>query len=401
MSLQRFKETMAVLLSMAMIGAILMTAIQLSLEVKGQQQYLTGQYTQPQQQFGGARPLLVPGLEGIRGLTEGENHLSISVSIASREQDRIYFLVNSFAIYSPNAQAATVYNLNTALPGVMDSRSNEVQIDVSRLESSIKSIDQVDVNDIYSIMRYNVHTLLVNVILTLPSVQSEQTTFMVQSISIVTPDGVVNTFNMDRSVAAVYDRANKRVYTVAFNELYNLVDRYLTNVQNNYYTTVVTNIIQGPQVIVYPPLLYPALTPIPFPVPFPVFFPVPFPVPFPTTTPRPTITPTPTVTPTATPTVTPTVTPTITPTATPTINPTVTPRITPTIRPSPTIGPTITASPGPTHRPTIRPTFGATIFPTIRPTIRPTLGGVPTIRPTIEAPIGRRPTIGPPHLESR
>src|SRR5512138_2469608 len=115
---------------MVMVGAIMLMAVNGAI---GQQQGAG-----PEDYGGG---YAIPGIPGI-SLGPGTNTVALSVSIASQQGNRIYFQVNSFAVMDQQSQTATIYSLSQALPGIMDTSSNNVQIDIGQLQSSIESTQQ-------------------------------------------------------------------------------------------------------------------------------------------------------------------------------------------------------------------------------------------------------------------
>jgi hypothetical protein len=351
-----------------------------------------------QAQPGGS--LTLPGL-GLQGFSGDSNQISLSMSIASQEGSKIYFLVNKIAIAGAGAQAATVYELNGALPGVVDTSDNSFQIDMGQLSSYTQGPRQVSINDLYSVMRPDPRVLMVRFITGGAAAQGSQVVFQVNSIDMIPPDGAGQTFTMSQPMSLVYDQPTLRLYTVGFSQMYSYFKTFVTNIQNNYYTTVVTNINIINVITVTPPVFYPVISPIAFPPQFPIYYPVPFPVPFPTRRPS--------VTPTVAPTVTPTVSPTATPTGTVTPGPTATatPGPTATVSPGPTVTgtpkPTVTKKPTglptgfPTGLPTgtLKPSPKPTLFPTGFPTstIKPT--GFPTVWPGSTLAPTLKPTLGP------
>jgi hypothetical protein len=371
-------KLLSALLSAVIIGAVFAAAMPVA----------TGQ-GQP----GGS--LTLPGL-GLQGFSGDSNQISLSVSIASQEGSKIYFLVNKIAVVGSGAQDATVYELNGALPGVVDTKDNSLQVDMSKISSYLQGPRQVSINDLYSVMRPDPRVLMIRFATGGASIQGSQVVFQVNSIDMIPPDGNAQTFTMSQPISLVYDQSTQRLYTVGFSQMYSYFNTFVTNIQNNTYTTVVNTITIINVITVTPPFIYPVMTPIVFPAQFPIYYPVPFPVPFPTR--RPSVTPT--VSPTVSPTATPTVTPTATPTATPTVSPTPTVTVTPGPTATATPGPTATASPGPTVTGTPKPTVTkkptgfptgfptATLKPTLKPTVKPTLfpTGLPTgiIKPTVK-----------------
>jgi hypothetical protein len=352
--------------------------------------------------------LTLPGL-GLQGLSGDGNQISLSVSIASQDGSKTYFLVNKIAVAGAGAQTATVYELNGALPGVVDSSDNSFQVDMSKLSSYVQSPRQVGINDLYSVMRPDPAVLMIRFGTGGASAQGNQVVFKVKSIDMIPPDGAGQTFAMSQPVSLVYDQSTQRLYTVGFSQMYDYFNTFITNIQNNRYTTVVNTITIINVITVTPPIYFPVVTPIVIPAPFPIYFPVPFPVPFPTVKPSvtPTVKPTVTVTPKPTGSVTPkpsvTVKPTGFPTGIPTgtLKPTVKPSLVPTGLPTGTLKPTVKPSLVPTGLPTgtLKPTFKPTFKPSMMPTGLPTGTLKPTFKPTTVPVITGKPTmIGPTKL---
>ncbi len=203
-------KLLSVLLSAVIIGAVFATAVPLAIS---------------QGQPGGS--ITLPGL-GLQGFSGDSNQISLSMSIASQDGSKIYFLVNKIAIAGSNAQAATVYELNGALPGVVDTNDNSFQIDMSQLSSYLQGPRQVSVNDLYSIMRPDPKVLMVRFSTGGASMQGSQAVFQVNSIDMIPPDGNAQTFTMSQPVSLVYDQSTQRMYTVGFSQMYELL-QYLHN----------------------------------------------------------------------------------------------------------------------------------------------------------------------------
>ncbi|MDI6897253.1 hypothetical protein [Methanocella conradii] len=312
-------------------------------------------------------------------LGPGTNTIALSVSIASQQGSQIYFQVNGFAIVDQQSQAATVYTLSQAMPGIMDTGNNNVQVDVSKLQSSIQSTQQASMSDLYTILRPSVNSLMVLAQLAQQGAQGAQATFQVQSLQVIMPDGQANVFNLSQPMSVVVDSSAMRVYTVGFPQVYNLVNTFIMNIQNNYYTSINYNVVAGPTIVVTPPVVYPIIAPIAFPAVWPVFYPVPVPVPMPVVT----VTPLP---PSVTPTKMPTVSPAVSPTKMPTVSPAVSPTKMPTV--SPTVTHAASLTPSPTKKPVLsaiatKKPISSAIVPTKKPvstykpitTFKPTAGG--------------------------
>jgi hypothetical protein len=337
------------LLVMALVSAILLMAVN----------SVNSQFPQQDQgyspAYGGG--YAVPGVPGVN-LGPGTNTIALSASVSSQQGNQIFFQVNSFAIVDQQTNQATVYELNNAMPGIMDTSNNRVQIDIAKLQSSIQSTSTAAMDDLYSILRPSVNSLMVLAQISQQGQEGSRATFQVENLKVIMPDGQTNTFDLSQPMTIVVDATAMRVFAVGFEQMYTLVNTYIVNIQNNYYTEINYNIIAGPTIIVTPPILYPVLTPIIFPAAWPVFFPVPVPVPIPviTVTPHP-----PSITPTMKPTVSPTMKPTVSPTMKPTVSPTMKPTVSPKVSPTKKVTATPTVSP--TMKPTVSPTKKATVSP--------------------------------------
>jgi hypothetical protein len=380
-------KLLSVLLAAVIIGAVFAAAMPAAIG---------------QGQSGGS--ITLPGL-GLQGFSSDSNQISLTASIASQDGSKTYFLVNKIAIVGSGAQTATVYELNGALPGVVDTSANSFQVDMGKLSSFLQGPRQVSVNDLYSVMRPDPRVLMIRFNTGGASTQRNQVVFQVNSVDFITPDGSMQTFTMSQPISLVYDQSTQRLDTVGFSQMYSFFDTFVTNIQNNYYTTVVTSITVINVITVTPPIFYPVVTPIVIPAPFPIYFPVPFPVPFPTV--KPSVTPKPKPTATVSPKPTGSVTPTPKPTGSVTPKPTgsVTPKPSVSVTPKPTGSvtpkPSVTATPKPTvtMKPTVKPSLmptgvpTGTVKPTLKPTTKPSLmpTGVPTstLKPTF------KPTTGP------
>jgi len=367
------RKPLALLLVMVMVGAIMLVAVNGAI----------GQQGAGPADYGGG--YAVPGAPGI-SLGPGTNTVAMSVSIASQQDSQTYFQVNSFALMDSQTQAFTVYDLSTAMPGIMDSSNNRVQIDIGKLQSSIQSTSKASMDDLYSILRPSVNSVMVVADISQQGRQGSRATFQVERLTVIMPDGQAKEFDMSQPMSIVVDGAARRIFAVGFEQMYSLANTYIINIQNNYYTEISYNIVAGPVVVVTPPAAYPVLTPIRFPASWPVYYPVPVPVPIPVVSVRPHP---PSVTPTMRPTMGPTEQPSIKPTRGPSKMPTASPKISPTIGPtkkpftSPRASLIATKMPAVSRRATISPSLVATRRP-ISATIRPTMG--PVTRPTLTAP---------------
>ncbi len=357
LDLCRVKRPLALLMAISIIGLVLLMSVN---GVIGQEYRYEG-YTLP----------------GGISIGPGTSKVAMSVSVASQQGSRTYFQVNGFAIMEEGSNVATIYTLSKALPGIMDRSDNEVQVDIGRLEQSIGSRSQASMDELYRILRPSVTTLMVVAQVSQQGQQGQRATFHIQSIEVIMPDGQANAFSLSQAMSAVVDSASMRVYAVGFDQLYSLVDSYVLNLQSDYYREVNYNIVEGPSIVVSPPIAYPVLVPIAFPAVWPVYYPVPVPVPIPVVTVKPSP---PSVTPTKKPTISPSVTPTKKPTVSLVTSPTKKPVVSPTGKPIQSPKATLKTSPVATKKPA--PTVKATRAPGgAAPTKKPAGGIKPSPRP--------------------
>jgi len=364
MDLLKLKKPLALLFIIAMICAMCALAVsgQQDQQSPGDQQYSAG----------GGGTYALPGLPGV-SISQGTNTVALSLSVASQQGTQTYFQVNSFAVLDPQSQSGTLYTLSQAVPGIMDSNDNQIQLDISKLQSSIQSTSQASLSDLYTTLRPSVNTLMVLAQVSQQSTQGSQATFQVQSLTVITPDGKATPFNLNNPMSVVVDSSSMRVYAVAFPQMYDFINAYVNNEENNQYTTVINNIVYQTVIVVSPPVLYPVLTPITFPSSWPIYYPVPVPVPIPVVTVRPRP-PRPTGRPTSSPVVSPSLRPTGSPRPTGIISPrpTAIPSLVPTTSPRPTNPSAIpTTRPRPTGIISPRPTTGGGRLPTVNPTRTP------------------------------
>lgn len=155
------------------------------------------------------------GIEGAQGLTQGTNQIVLFIStpsLSSQDPNKINFIVDRFAISGVNSNTATLHVLSPGLPGSIDMKTNEVQVDVSKLTSSVQSASNIEVSELKKMMKPGAGSLVVSTTIDTQNIGSSQTTFRVQKMAVITADGKVSSFSMtDMPVNGVYDVSSKMV----------------------------------------------------------------------------------------------------------------------------------------------------------------------------------------------
>ena len=202
---------------------------------------------------------VIQGLEGLRGFGSGHSQLSLAVIPLSQQGSQLTFQVNGFAVSIPETGEAVVYSMETPLPGVIDPSQNTLQIDISDLADAVDTAGYVDSSEIYDIMRSDPQVMVIDIDLTTPSRQGSQTSFNVNSVDIIFPDGRMQTFSLQQPTQLVLDSENDILAMVAFPEMVNTYSSYY----NTAYDTV------APVVYTQPiPVISPIVTPYLYPMPF-------------------------------------------------------------------------------------------------------------------------------------
>lgn len=340
-----------------------------------------GQWTTGSGAAGGS--LTLPGLN-LTGLNSGSNNLALTISIASRDEGKIYFLVNQIAVYSPGAQNATLYELGGPLRGVIDTATNSAQIDFGNFNGYVQNTVALGVDRLYFEMRPNVNVLLVRFNSDSVTVNDQQASFSVRSLDVVTPDGAIQTYTFSQPQKLIYDQADLRFYFTGFTDLYDHLETYLDKVTNNEYAAVETHVFYLKPLQIQTSGELPVLAPIVFPATFPVYYTIPYPVPFPTGKAKPPIRSTHRASPGVSPSPSARATKPATGTPTATIKPTGSPapkKPVTTVSPTGPATPTRHASPTPvaTGKPTKAPARKATPAPTRKAAEEPSESPTPTV----------------------
>ncbi|HEY3421860.1 MAG TPA: hypothetical protein VGK13_01790 [Methanocellaceae archaeon] len=155
------------------------------------------------------------GIEGAQGLTQGTNQIVLFISSpsqSSQDANKIDFVVDRFAISGANSNTAMLHVLSPGLPGSIDTKTNEVQVDVSKLTSSVQSASNIELSELKKMMKPGAGSLIVSTTIDTQNIGSSQTTFQLQKMAVITANGKVSSFSMtDMSVNGVYDVSSKKV----------------------------------------------------------------------------------------------------------------------------------------------------------------------------------------------
>jgi hypothetical protein len=155
------------------------------------------------------------GIEGAQGLTQGTNQAVLFISTpsqSSQDPNKINFIVDRFAISGVNSNTAMMHVLSPGLPGSIDTKTNEVQVDVSKLTSSVQSASNIEISELKKMMKPGAGSLVVSSKISTQNIGSAQTTFQVQKMAVITADGKVSSFGTtDTPINGVYDVSSKKV----------------------------------------------------------------------------------------------------------------------------------------------------------------------------------------------
>lgn len=170
------------------------------------------------------------GIEGAQGLTQGTNQIVLFISTptqSSQDPNKINFVVDRFAISGLNSNTAMLHVLSPGLPGSINTKTNEVQVDVSKLTSSVQSASNIELSELKKMMKSGAGSLIVSATIATQNIGSSQTTFQVQKMAVVTADGKISSFSMtDAPINGVYDVSSMKV-SMAIPQLSGIAKNFL------------------------------------------------------------------------------------------------------------------------------------------------------------------------------
>ncbi len=202
---------------------------------------------------------VIKGLEGLKGFGSGHSQLSLAVIPLSQQDNQLMFQLIGFAVSIPETGEAVIYSLETPLSGVIDPSQNTLQIDISNLADAIDTAGYDDASDVYDVIRSDPQVMIIDVDLSYASQQGSQTSFNVNSVDLIFPDGRMQTFALQKPTQLIVDTQNDIVAMVAFPEMVDTFDDYYGAT----YTSVEPVVYSEP-VYVTAPIYTPYLNPMPF-----------------------------------------------------------------------------------------------------------------------------------------
>ena len=252
---------LSIVISIAVICSTQFSMVTTAQQMPSQGGY-GGNYGQQGPQPGGSDNFLtIQGLEGLQGFTTGENRLSLAAMPVSQQNNQIGFQVIGFAISSGDSGTAAVYSLSTPLAGVIDPSQNTLQVDLTGLDEAIQDAGFLDSSQVYDTIRTDPKVLIIDIDMTFQGTQGSQTTFSVNAMDIVPPDGKMQAFSMQQPTQLIIDSQSMRIFMVAIPQVVDTFNNYFGATYNQ-----VLPIVYAQPVMVYPPIFTPYLTP------FPIFF---------------------------------------------------------------------------------------------------------------------------------
>jgi len=202
--------------------------------------------------------VVITGFEGLAGFMPGQNRLSLAIMPLSTENGQMTFQVIGLAISSPNMDRSTVYSLSTALPGVIDPSQSTMQVDLTDLDSAINQAGFIGSDQVYDSIRTNSRITIIDIYMDYSGTQGSQTIFNVNAVDLIPPDGVVESFNMQKPTQLIIDAQTSRIYMVAFQQM---IDTFSTLYGSEY--PEVSPIVYSQPAPVTTPVYVPYIQPIP------------------------------------------------------------------------------------------------------------------------------------------
>jgi hypothetical protein len=202
--------------------------------------------------------LAIPGMEGLQGFEPGENIMSLAVIPVSQQNDQLYFEVIGFAVTSPLSGQSVVYSMGTPLAGVIDPAANTMQVDLSNIATAISQAGYIDSSQVFNTMRTDPRVVIIEVDMSYQGFQESRTIFLVNSVSIIPPDGRMQAFTLQQPTQLIIDAQSMRIYMVAFPQMITVI--------NNYYGASypqVLPIVYAQPIPILPPIFVPYIEPVP------------------------------------------------------------------------------------------------------------------------------------------
>jgi hypothetical protein len=242
----------------AVMVLMIISSIPFSGIAYGQQQYAAGGQRQAPAAGATSDSPVIQGLEGLKGFGSGHSQLSLAVIPVSQKDNIMMFQVIGFAVSIPESGEAVVYSMKTPLPGVIDPSQNTLQIDITDIATAVETAGYTDSSQIYDTIRSDPQVVVIDVDLNYQGKQDSQTSFNVNSIDIIPPDGKMQAFSMKQPTRLIIDTQDNRVSMVAFPEM--------ASTFGSYYGTTYTQlepVIYTQPIAIMAPIFVPYIRPIP------------------------------------------------------------------------------------------------------------------------------------------
>lgn len=156
--------------------------------------------------------MVVSGLPEFQALAYGENRLSLAVVPVVQQGDQMTFRVTALAASSPGPDPAVVYTLSEPMSGVFNPVQKTLQVDLKNFNTAASEGEQVDVSRVNDVLRTNANTTIIEVAMDYKSLQGSEAKFRVSSISLIPPDGQMQTYRLELPKQLIIDGDTKRLY---------------------------------------------------------------------------------------------------------------------------------------------------------------------------------------------
>ncbi|HEY3273599.1 MAG TPA: hypothetical protein VGJ92_07560 [Methanocella sp.] len=171
---------------------------------------------EPRSSIAGKSPdvMVISGLPDFQALAYGKNQLSIAVVPVSQQDNRMTFKVKGLAVSYPGTAPAIVYTLSEPMPGSLDLSQKTLDVDLTNFNTAASEPEHIEKSRVSHVLQTNANTTIIEVTMDYKSLQGSEAIFRVSSISLIPPDGQMQTYRLELPKQLIIDGDAKRLYMV-------------------------------------------------------------------------------------------------------------------------------------------------------------------------------------------
>ena len=124
------------------------------------------------------------------------------------------FQVTGLAASYPGAAPAIVYTLSEPMSGVFDPSQKTLQVDLTNFNTAASEPEHVEKSRLNHVLQTNANTTIIEVTMDYKSLQGSEAIFRAGSISLVPPDGQMQTYKLELPKQLIIDGDAKRLNMV-------------------------------------------------------------------------------------------------------------------------------------------------------------------------------------------